>query len=237
MKKIKKITLTVATACVLTAAIPAVTNQYGVSDALAQASVPTLEDTAKVLELNSEYYQVKTNIPVLTSMKDTSFQQKLNETIESKTMDLVKEVQREATKGAQQADEEGYEFHPYVLDVSHEIKSTGDDNLLSIVVETYLYMGGAHGVTIIDTYNVVDDVKTSHVTLEQLLGPDYKVKTRDAVLSAFEKEPYLFYDETSEFELDDEQSFYVKDGEVVLIFGQSEIAPPPAGILEIPVQN
>jgi hypothetical protein len=247
----KKLMLAGACCCLLAAAVPLVSAQYGASAdspmkvtseaAAANQFVKPLNVTAKKIEEKTDLYQVSMSIPVITGMLDTSFEKKLNESIENQAAKQFERLKHEAAAGLKEAKEGGYEFNPYMLDFAYTIKSSGgstDGAKLSIVVETSLYMGGARGTVIIDTYNVSNSTEASYVTLEQLLGPDYINKANEAVNKAIKQQPERFFtDEVSKFQtIDADQTFYIANGKAVLVFQPGDISPPPVGIVDIPVE-
>lgn len=248
---LKKLIIGAACCCLLAAAVPLVYAQYGASAdspakvtseaAAADTSVKPLNVIAKKIEEKTDLYQVSMSIPSVSGMLDTSFEKKLNEEIENQAMKQLERLKQEAAEGAKEATEDGYEFIPYMLDLTHTIKSSGgstDKGILSIVVETNLYMGGAHGTLIIDTYNVSNGTKASNVTLEQMLGSDYINKANEAVSMAIKQQPErFFFDESNEFQsIEEDQLFYISNGKTILVFQPGDISPYPVGTVEIPVE-
>lgn len=245
----KVLTMAVAGSFLLTAAVTVTSaqnnqkeeagiNMAAVSKDLAVEGVNV---AAKEFKESTELYSVTMNIPVVEGMKDKAFEKNLNEEIEKKVMTRYEQLKQEAKEGLKEAKEGGFEFHPYMLDVSYKIKSAGGSNdggKLSIVIESYVYFGGAHGTLFLDTYNVMNKKEATLITLKQLLGDDYKKKANEAIKKAMKHHPEKFFPEAiNEFEtISDDQPFYIEKGNAVLVFQPGELSPHPVGVMEIDVR-
>ncbi|WP_445491185.1 DUF3298 domain-containing protein [Niallia sp. 03133] len=112
-------------------------------------------------------------------------------------------------------------------------------NKLSILFNDYQFTGGAHGNTIITTYNfnlqngdiyTLDDFFTSPQTYKKVTAYE-----KNYML----KYPDIFYPETKEFysfTVTNQTSFYFADDGLYLIFQQYEVGPYVSGkpIIKIP---
>ncbi|MDF2724535.1 MAG: copper amine oxidase domain protein [Paenibacillus sp.] len=197
--------------------------------------------TSKMIESPSEIMKVTIQIPVVSGMTDTDYQQKLNERIEQQAMKDLETMKKESEEAVADAKKAGYEYRPYEVNISYETKSSGnaeDQGILSLEVKTYTYTGGAHGGTRADLYNAaVGGKEAADLTLEQALGEGGLAKADKAMREQFARVPNVFFaDAVSSFKgVSPEQPFFVEQGVVNLVFQQYEIAPYAAGIVNIPV--
>lgn len=250
----KILTLTIASSCLIAAAVPVVSSASSIPYAAVQtaetAAAPvqitsavnaqSVILTSKLVEEKTDQYTAKLQIPVISGMLDEHYQDQLNDILERHAMEDFDVLKKQAIEAAADAKANDYTFNPYELIIDYKLKSTGsstDGGLLSLMVQTYTYTGGAHGGTRVDTYNVVNDKDASLLTLEKLLGSNYKELANAAVKQAITAEPDRFFSsETLQFEgIGDSQSFFMDKGQAVLVFQQYEIAPYAAGIIEIKV--
>ncbi|MFX3634129.1 MAG: PdaC/SigV domain-containing protein [Candidatus Pristimantibacillus sp.] len=250
----KMLTLTIAGSCLIAAVVPAVSAASAIPTAVVQTAETTAVSaqlisainteavtlTTKLVEEKTDQYTAKLQIPVINRMLDEHYQDQLNDILERHAMEDFDVIKKEAIEAAADAKANDYTFNPYELIMDYELKSTGstaDGGLLSLMVQTYTYTGGAHGGTRVDTYNVVNEKEASLLTLEKLLGSNYKELANAAVKQAIAAEPERFFsNEDLQFEgIREDQSFFMDKGQAVLVFQQYEIAPYAAGIIEIKV--
>ncbi|MHC0039625.1 DUF3298 and DUF4163 domain-containing protein [Pseudoneobacillus sp. C159] len=111
--------------------------------------------------------------------------------------------------------------------------------LLSIVFSDYIYSGGAHGGTVLQAYNFniangqnsklfdVVDSKAKQSNVQKYVY-DYVKKDSSNV---------YFVDTIDDIQLSNDTVFYYKDGGIVLVFQQYEIAPYSSGNPEIFIPN
>ncbi|MBB6732188.1 PdaC/SigV domain-containing protein [Cohnella zeiphila] len=248
MKKsasLKLLTVAAAGTCLL-AASPLVSAAAGLPSAtVAPASSQTAQSavtvTSKEVNDKNDLYSAKLQIPVLSGMQDSIYQTKLNEQLESQAMSVLDDLKKTAAADQEASKTGGYEFRPYEMEITYAVKSdgSGQNGTFSLVVSTYTYTGGAHGSTVEDTYNVQNAAAASPLTLKQLLGSDYLKLANAAVAAELKANPDRYYpqDGSDAFKsIADDQSFFVSQGTVYLVFQQYEIGPYASGIVEIPVQ-
>jgi len=110
-----------------------------------------------------------------------------------------------------------------------------DESYISVLVETYTFIGGAHGSTELSSYTY--DVRDgTYPTVEQLTG-----KT-DEELSTYCREnlkqtlgDYLWVDQGTQPESKTFSVFTCRNGEIIIYFGQYEVAPYSEGIQTVVV--
>ena len=233
--------LLVASPLVSAAAAPQTAAAASASPDRETAQVPDAVTVAsKQVSEKTEQYAADLKIPVLSGLRDQAYEAKLNEQLESRAMKALDELKKQAAEDEAAAQTGGYTFRPYEVDVDYAVKSDGSGpaGRFSLVVSTYTYTGGAHGTTVVDTYNVLNGPTASPLTLEQLLGDDYIELANAAVKAELKANPDKYYpqDGSDAFtSIADDQSFFVSNGTVYLVFQQYEIAPYASGVIEIPV--
>lgn len=110
-----------------------------------------------------------------------------------------------------------------------------NDDVLIIANNTYYFTGGAHGSTIV-TYLNYDLDKQNDVELKDIITDMDKFK--EALhKKADEQKEDLFddYNETIDKDLADPDktlTFFIKDGSLVIEFGQYDIAPYSSGLID-----
>ncbi|MFF2094412.1 DUF3298 and DUF4163 domain-containing protein [Paenibacillus sp. NPDC058174] len=194
----------------------------------------------KTIHDTTDLYTADLSIPVIAGMADERYQAQLNAELEKKTMEDFKLLKKQAEEGSADAAAGGYTFHPYEMKLDYTLKSDGGaaaGGKLSLTVQTYLYSGGAHGGTRVDTYNVRNDVKAEPLTLEKVLGSRFKELGEGALKQALAEDPERFNaTDVENFELTDDHTFYLADGKVYLLFQEYEVAPYAGGIIDVQVK-
>ncbi|MFD1957732.1 PdaC/SigV domain-containing protein [Paenibacillus thailandensis] len=240
----KQLTFAIAGGCLLAAAVPSVSAVHA-DGAPAVSAVPISAETgvgaaavtSKAMKEQTEIYNVDIQLPVVSGLLDMKYQEQLNAAIERQAEEDLQALKKQAAEGAAAAKEGGYDYDPYEMKVTYEIKSAGggaDGGTLSLTVQSYFYTGGAHGMTRVDTYNAVNGATAETITLDKALGSGYKAIAEKAVKAAAAAEPDVYFaDAAAELEITNDHPFYVKDGDVYLVFQPYEIAPYAAGIVEI----
>ncbi|MFF2484449.1 DUF3298 domain-containing protein [Paenibacillus sp. NPDC058071] len=184
-------------------------------------------------------YGISVKIPVIAGMEDSAYEKRLNEEIALQVKQEIEVLKEQAAEEVKYAKESGYEPHLYELKVDYDLKSDGskaNGSELSFVVRTYTYTGGNHGLYRVDTYNVYNGEHASDITLETVLGADYKEQVERVVKAEMKADPERFYEGIEkELNVTSDHPFYIKNGKLVLVFQQYEIAPYSAGIIEITV--
>ncbi len=118
----------------------------------------------------------------------------------------------------------------FVGDSSFEIKKI-DENIISILVRYYKYLGGAHGYYEYIPYNI-DLQNGKNITLKEIFKTDvdYKTIINNEVDKQIKNENL---DKVFDFYgIKENQKFYINDGELVVYFDLYEIAPYAAGVPE-----
>jgi hypothetical protein len=196
----------------------------------------------RTLDEANEYVKVSGKLPLILGMKDWKYQMELNNILMNQAMEDKQTVEEEAKKLAEAAEEYGWTFRPCELTIKYEVKNNND--ILSFVVTTYMYTGGANGQTRVDTYNL--DLKGSkNLGLADLFknGADYKTTINNEISAQIELRlkagEFFFKDDMGFKTISDIQYYYIQDDNLVILFQKYEIAPGAMGTPEfrIPLKN
>lgn len=194
----------------------------------------------KTLTSNSPYLKAQVKIPVVEGLKDTQYGLEMNDIIERNADKAIQEWEKLAAEGAKDAKENQYEFRPYELYIDYEVKSDGSadanpQQLLSFVVTQEGFSGGT-SMPIKYFYNVWNKAEAERVTLEELFGTDYKAALDKQIREQIAKQQDdYFVDEFKGIDAGQEEDFYVKDGNAVIVFPKYSIAPGAAGTPEFSI--
>lgn len=208
----------------------------------------------KKIHESETWINIDVNIPVLSGLKDTKVQDKINQMFETDILSFKEELGEAAKEAFEDAKKYNYEMRPYAINITFEEKKN-EKGILSLYVVYYTYTGGAHGGHDDITYNI--DLKTGNLMeLKDLFkeGYDYKkiinekIQGQIGVISEELKQKSLKEGQKPEdvyipyqgFEsIRDDQPFYLKNDRLGIYFGLYEIAPYAAGIptFEIPLAD
>lgn len=194
-----------------------------------------------VKEIIKEERLVKYNvrIPEIQGLTNKAFEKKLNDTILNKAQGDIKSVEDSAKEFEIMAKKEGWEIKQYEIHIEYDVKSNAD--ILSFVVNTYMYTGGANGITRVDMYNI--DVKENkELTIKDLFleSVDYKEIINKEIISQIKKQIEgggvdYFTDEMGFKAISEEQDFYLDNENLVVLFQKYDIAPGYMGTPEFKI--
>ena len=115
--------------------------------------VPNVEFTiTKEIKEENELVKYDVQIPAIQGLSDMIFQEKINNTILDKALDHIEEVEQSARYLKEASKEEEFEYRIHEIYIDFEVKSSYP--ILSFNINTYLYTGGANGITFVNTYNI-----------------------------------------------------------------------------------
>lgn len=182
------------------------------------------------LELNLE-------LPVISGLVDQALQEQINSQIQEQALQTKAELEQNYAEIAENAETFEFPLHTHQLFVTYDTYTSG--NIISLVVETYQYSGGAHGGTIKDFY-ILDTKNGRILTLPDLFKADahyiatinQEIQRQMAAQLEGDTGIYYFEGEMGFQSIDSHHPFYIKDKQLILHFGQYEIAPYAAGMPE-----
>lgn len=193
--------------------------------------------TTKAIKSKGDIVNVDLKIPVINDMDNKTLQNKINTKFEKDILNFKNDFVNMAKKDFESAQKEKYEFRPYEIVVSYEVKQIKND-ILSISVTYYEYTGGAHGMADVVTSNI--DMKTGkYLKLSDMFkdGNGYKKIINKEIKRQIDvnKENYFSQEQEGFKSISNDQSFYIKNGNVVVYFGLYSIAPYSSGIPEFKI--
>lgn len=179
----------------------------------------------KVLNTTSKYLMADIKVPQLTGMLDTQYQHELNDILLSHAEKDLAQWEKDAAEMGKKAEANQQEFHPYTLNITYDLKSDGTGNPAGVISLTVITEGseGATSMPRIDTYNVKNTAAAERVTLSDLLGANYKEKLDADILAEIKKDPDKYFLEEYKG-TSVEQSFYIEQGDLVIVFPKYSIA-------------
>ncbi|MGN7456700.1 PdaC/SigV domain-containing protein [Paenibacillus pasadenensis] len=212
--------------------------------AAAAAATPAPAETAvhpavsvKKIVRSTKAYEASLYIPVVSGLKDAKFQQQLNGILESAALKDLEAVARQAEEDRASSQKESYPFHKHEIKLQFSAarsESLVDGGFLSLKLNTYIYSGGAHGISRIDTYNVANGAEASYMTLATLYGEDYAEHVDKEIKRQIAAHPELYF-EDGFAGVKEDQPFYISGGKARVVFQPYEIAPYATGAPEFPI--
>lgn len=189
-----------------------------------------LEVAEKTEVKDSNYLKVNMKLPELKGGGQKT--EELNNEIEGKILKRVHEVE-EGMADYFEKNKNPVPDAPYELSSTYSV-TENNKQLLCLDVEYYEYLGGAHGMTYRMSYTI-DKQSEKIVDLKEMFKDDYdyKGKINEEIKKQIEKEPKKYFDSSDKFQgIDDNQNFYIKDGNLIIYFDLYDIAPYVAGFPE-----
>lgn len=191
-----------------------------------------IKSSSAQMELNME-------IPVISGLVDQALQEQINKQILDQAMQTKTELDQSYAELAESAKVSGFPLHTFQLFISYETYTSGD--VVSLVVETYQYAGGAHGGAWRDFYNL-DTKNGKLLTLQGLFkdSTDYITvingEIQKHIAARIKSGQDMYFEGEMGFKsIAANHPFYIKDSQLILHFGQYEIAPYAAGMPEFAV--
>lgn len=225
---------------------------FGVTILPLQANVMAVSSTKSIAKQNKIWNKVKTKrikkdltninvdlkIPVVQGIKDKKIQNDINSKIKNDIMKFSDESIKQANKDAAEMKKSNIPFRKYEAVTDFSLKYL-KNNILSITTDEYSFTGGAHGNTLRTPYNF-NTVNGKTIALKDLFkkGYDYKTVINKEIKRqmALNKDMMYYTNPSEAFKsISDNQTYYIKDGNIVIYFSQYEIAPYAAGFPEFPI--
>ncbi|WP_186577877.1 DUF3298 and DUF4163 domain-containing protein [Aquibacillus kalidii] len=217
--------------CILVATI--MFFETGVINAKSDVSVGT-----ETIEKQLEFVNLDIKYPKIRGLSDETFQNNLNHSIKAHVMKEKVGMMVLAREDKKLAEKQGRKFIPFELSIDYKVTNT--KNILSFFIDTYKFMGGAHGITETKYYNM-DLHKNQRIDLEDLFkNSDYKKIINEEIILQMKKQeangekvyfkpddPYL--GESAFQTITDDQTFFIEGNDLVIAFAQYQIAPGYVG--------
>jgi hypothetical protein len=189
-----------------------------------------------VEKTEKDVYQIEAEIPILMELNRKNTQEKYNDLFRDNIMTFVEYTINMARQSQQDFAEAEFPRREFVAKVDFEIKNS--KQILSIKFDYYQYTGGAHGNPYSLTYNIDlaagDDLKLIDFLELQNMNLN---EIEEFIRAEIKKEPELYFQEEYGFQsLDQDQCYYLEDGELVVYFQPYAIAPYSTGMPEFRIK-
>lgn len=188
----------------------------------------------KEIVFQSPEIEVNMKIPQVIGLANQQFQSTFNATAEYSFIKLKDDMIAGAKEFAREVKEEGQPMRRFSLFVTYKVTCNKKD-ILSFYTDTYTYVGGAHGLTERKAHNFNVDTGQD-IRLKDLfkVDADYKAIINRQIRKEIARRPQDFFQgRWMKFEsIEDDQPFYIENGNVVVYFTLYEIAPYSTGIPE-----
>lgn len=198
---------------------------------------------AKEMQSEGELVHYNVKIPKVEGLNNSAYQKQINDIIMNRAMEDIENVEMQAEELSAKAQAENWEWRPFDIVIDFQVRSSG--NILSFIVNSYSYTGGANGITRVDCYNI-DTVQNENIALKDLFkeNTDYKNIINKQISAQIEEQKKL--EEKTYFEgeegfttISDLQDYCIEGSDLVIIFPKYSIAPGYMGIIEftIPLES
>ncbi|MFW5988053.1 MAG: DUF3298 and DUF4163 domain-containing protein [bacterium] len=183
-----------------------------------------------------EVYQIEAEIPILMELNHKNIQEEYNDLFRDNILTFIEYTIEMARQNQQDFADANFPLKEFVARVDYDLKN--DNQILSIKFNYYQYTGGAHGNPYSLSYNIdlatgediklVDFLEDKNLRLSQV---------EDLIKSKIENEPDLYFQDDYGFQsLDEEQCYYLENGELVVYFQPYAIAPYSTGMPEFRIE-
>jgi hypothetical protein len=185
------------------------------------------------LEEDNDYIKSTLSFPLINGLENKTNEKKLNTMFENRAIDLKNSLEKDAKLQYDDLKKNPiFPFRKYEVMTNYTVTYNKND-ILSIKAQYYQYSGGAHGGTNQVGYNI--DLKTGQLLLLSDIfeeGFDYKNIIGNEILASISKNNDYGINDPNEAVkgIDEKRPFYIEEGNIVIYYGQYEIAPYAAGI-------
>lgn len=197
--------------------------------------------TTKALKTADQFIEVNMAIPVIEGLQDGKTQTAVNSSFKRDALEFKDTIEKQARSGYLDAQKGNYPFHTYQAYMDYKV-AYNSDNILSIPVTYYSYTGGAHGMTNIVARNI--NLNTGkEIALKDIFkeGVDYKDIIKQEVAKQINQQPEIYFEDAVKTveKSNEEPSFYIENGSIIVYFPLYSIAPYSSGIREfrIPLEK
>lgn len=190
---------------------------------------PQVNVVDKIYKSKNDYLQIDVIIPQIKGLTNEDKENKINNLIVNWTEEWINDVKYIADDYFKNGTPP---LNPYQLMSKYKITSLR--NIISLYIDYYQYTGGAHGATTRKSYNV-DEITGEILTLKDLFKEEYNYKDiiDSSIKNEISKNPDIYFSGKEGFNgIDEKTKFYIEDGNLVIYYGEYEIAPYVTGIPE-----
>ena len=194
----------------------------------------SVEIVDKIYKSKNNYLDINVIVPQIKGLSNDKKEAEINDKITKWTEKWIDEVKSIA--------DEYFKDYPSPL-ISYQLyvryKVTNNSDIISFYIDYYQFTGGAHGITNRVAYNI-DLVTGNELQLKDIFKSDfpYKDVLNKEINRQISKDPDRYFPGKDGFNgISDNQTFYIKNGNIVVYFGLYEIAPYASGISEFVIPN
>lgn len=168
------------------------------------------------------------------------------ETLNNKILDgnaasigYIRDTARSLQEFNQELEKSGEEAYVRSVDLESYFDYNMSGNILSVMVNSYEYTGGAHGMSYLDTYTV--NTKTNEeYTFASLFKSDstYKKVILDKINALIDKEKDLYFAEAKQTVADKNSNykFYIDGSKLVIYFDLYDLRPYAGGMPKFEIE-
>lgn len=197
------------------------------------------------MQRESEFFKYNIVYPILVPMLDytcnsyynINILNNINNIIYLDIKNLKYKVKKEAKEYKEEYEKaiskssEYYVKYQYELYIDYKV-TYNRNNIISIPIESYVFTGGAHGMTYLNSYNynLINGKKLelSDIFKENI---DYKKIVNEYIYYVISQNPDIYFKGDDGFKgIKENQSFYIDNDGIVVYFSLYEIAPYYVGI-------
>lgn len=182
----------------------------------------------KIIKEKTNFINIDVEIPQIVGLSNENKEKDINNEILNWTNSWIKETK--------DTSESLKPTIPYELMARYTL--TNNEEILSFYIDYYQFSGGAHGITTRNAYNI--DTKTGNkLMLKDLFteGYDYKTYINSEISKEINKHPEYYFTGKEGFNgIKENQSFYIRDNNLIIHFPYYEIAPYVTGMPEFEIE-
>jgi len=199
------------------------------------SAIPTPKAAKQPIKATNKFVHVNMSVPVLSGLKDSKYEEQLNDILMRHAMKEKAEVYEASKKAAEVAKKQKASFEPAVLNSDFRFVKSG--NVMSLIADTYkITSAEANGTSRTDTYTFLNEENAHALQLGDLFNKDTDYK---ALLGNVVRNQIALKKNKADFnfeQIKETQNFYVSNGYLVLTFDRYEIAPGADGPQNFKIQ-
>jgi len=191
----------------------------------------------EIKQCGSVKLEMNWEIPMITGLDDLEFENYINEILKNEVLSGMYAFKRTAEKDGIELSKNGFNLN-YQYMIGDTWLDVSNHRYMSIVMNGYVYTGGAHGQSfrVAKTFDVIEkcEVKLSDLFLE---SSGYEMQLKSIMNSRILADKILVQYIIDDIYIDDrkEYDFYFENGDLVIYYSPYEIAAYAAGFIDFPL--
>lgn len=195
-------------------------------------NVALAEDTVNIKKINQNVcektYEYNLNIPEVTGMKNSKFQNSLNKKIKDELEKNKECIISTSIDDFKYANENNYDIKKYEFKSDYNV--TSKDNILSLTIKSQAYIGGEYSLETQKTYNI--DLENNRLLELKDVVSDKNIKRIEEEVNKSIQNNSKYYKREVKKNIENKTNFYVDESNVYVYFNTNEIGPYTIGIPE-----